>query len=152
MFSSSAMQSIWSSGLARRLTWLRFCIPVLAMVLAGPTHLFLAHGNAHGGVQDASQVAAEAVRPVHTGCQGHHCKGHGAEDPDPAESPGSPCDSPAGDCDTCVVLGAAKPIDLGEPPMLGRFLVVDLAASSDERSRYVRRDPVRRTRGPPQLG
>lgn len=142
------MRSIWSSGLARRVAWLRFCIPVLAMVLAGPTHLFLAHGNDHGGVQ----ATAGAVRPTHVGCQGHHCQGHGEKAPDPADSPSSPCDSPAGDCDTCVVLSAAKPIDLGEPPMLGRFPVIDVAGPGDERIRYVTRDSTRRTRGPPRLG
>ena len=150
MIPLSTMKSIWSSGLARRLAWWRFCIPVLAMVLAGPTHLFLAHGHDHGGVEDASQ--ADAVRSIHSGCHGHHCQGHGEQAPAPEDSPNSPCDSPAGDCDTCVVLSAAKPIDLGEPPVLSRFPAIDVAAPGDERIRYVIRDSTRRTRGPPRLG
>lgn len=148
----STIKSIWSTGLARQAVWLRFCIPVLAMVLAGPTHLFLAHGNGHEGVQHASLVSTDGVRPVHEGCHGHQCQDHGKGETDQEDSPNPPCDSPAGDCDTCVVLNATTPVDLGGPSMPDRLLVIDVAASGDERPQYVRRDSTRRTRGPPRLG
>ena len=122
---------------------------VLAMVLAGPSHLWLAHGGAHHehGVEPASL----------SGCQGHHhaCGGHGHADiqrPSDSEEDqhdSSPCDSTADDCDTCIAIGAAKPIELAETPDLGEFRFVEFTLTGDESPSHGRRPRSGVPRGPP---
>lgn len=124
---------------------------VLAMVFAGPSHLWLAHGGDHHqhGAEQASLSS----------CRGHHhaCGGHGHADiEDPIESAEdqqdpSPCDSTTDDCDTCIAIGAAKPIELAETLDLGEFRFAELSPAVDESFRHDRRPVSGAPRGPPSV-
>ena len=117
------------------------------MILAGPTHLWLAHGA------PAHETAAETV--VHSGCNGHNCSGHGhvgltPEDEGPSgQTDSSPCDGHAGDCETCLALGAAKPIDLVEDVDIGDFQLIEIGDSLDESPWNARSLGLVFSRGPP---
>ena len=127
-------------------------IAILAMVMAGPTHLWLAHGGV--------SVEADGQQVAHVGCQGHSCSGHahvhGQEHTvQPQDEEGSkdhssaPCESPAGDCDTCTALGAAKPIGMASSPDLGELRFLEYEHSFEDIARDARPIGRRHSRGPP---
>lgn len=120
---------------------------IWAMILAGPTHLWLAHGHA-----EDDSAGTEVAAVIGGGCHGHHCSGHGhgPVETDSEESSEQPCDDSSGDCDTCVViagstpLGTTGPIPLAElePTDVIVLLDQDVAGFLDQRSF--------RPRGPPR--
>ena len=126
-------------------------IAIMAMVLAGPAHLWLAHG---GGQDEASCQGHVA----HAGCHGHSCTGHlhtvlaeneeVPEVPEDRKAP-SPCSGHGGDCDTCLALGAAKPIDLVENTDLGDVRLLEIGDFIDESSRSAELVGSAFPRGPP---
>ena len=125
-------------------------IAILAMVMAGPTHLWLAHGNV------AVEAGTEQV--AHVGCHGHSCSGHGhgqEHTVQPQDEEGSkdhssaPCESPAGDCDTCTALGASKPIGMASSPDLGELRFLEFEHSLEDIVRDARPIGRRHSRGPP---
>ena len=84
-------------------------LAAMAMVLAGPVHLWLAHGH------ECSQ-AEPTVEFVVVGCQHHdHCGGsHGHhEAPAPAqEDDHTPCQDHSGECETCMALATFVPLQM----------------------------------------
>ena len=86
-------------------------LAAMAMVLAGPVHLWLAHGHGH----ECSQ-AEPTVEFVFVGCQHHdHCGGsHGHnEAPAPAqEDDHTPCQDHSGECETCMALATFVPLQM----------------------------------------
>ena len=81
-------------------------LAVLAMVLAGPVHLWLGHGD-----HDCASSEIHTVVDNHVACQHDHCGPHLAEQTsNPAESQdSSPCDH-SENCDTCMALASFAPL------------------------------------------
>ena len=141
-------KSIGNGAPPRRGLGLVGLVAVLAMVFAGPSHLWLVHGGSHGQ-QEVEQSSS-------SGCQGHHhaCGGHGhadheGEDGDRDEP--RPCDSTADDCDACTALGASKPIELAEGMSLDEFRFVGIDTPSDRSAKHAWRPGSGIPRGPPSI-
>ena len=88
---------------------LRSCmafLAVLAMVSAGPVHLWLGHGH-----HECASLEIHTVVDNHVACQHDHCGPHLAEQTsNPAESQdSSPCDH-SENCDTCMALASFAPL------------------------------------------
>ena len=134
-------------------------VAVLGVLLAGPTHLWLAHGcSDHGHGPTGEPVVMVAAATCHAGCAGHGPAAASLhtvlEAPDheltgePAEVP---CEAPAGDCDTCILLATTTPIEFEVgtvlPDLADHDTVTIEIATADGRSRPT----TRRLRGPPSL-
>ena len=127
---------------------------VLAMVFAGPSHLWLVHGGSHD--HEVHEHGVESA--VLTSCHGHHhaCGGHGHADlegplgPEEDENDSSPCSS-TDDCDACIAIGATKPIELVENIDLGVFRFVQIEHPSDHSTWYSRESGPGVPRGPPSI-
>lgn len=138
-------------------------VAVLSVLLAGPTHLWLAHGcSDHGHGPTGEPVVMVAAATCHAGCAGHGPAAASLhtvpEAPDheltgeltgePAEVP---CEAPAGDCDTCILLATTTPIEFEVgtvlPDLADHDTVTIEIATADGRSRPT----TRRLRGPPSL-
>ena len=109
-------------GVVQRMTGSLALLAILAMVLASPIHLMLAHGHSHAhshGHGPESNITVDL--PVVASSCGHHhhhsCDFHGPAPALPAEdcddSSTDPCSDHAGDCETCTVLATLAPIDFG---------------------------------------
>ena len=122
-------------------------IAIWAMILAGPTHLWLAHG--HAG-HDAAGTEVAAV--VGGGCHGHHCGGHGhgpleTDSEKPAEQP---CDDASGDCDICVVIAGSTPLATTAPIPLAALEPIDVIVLVDQDVAGFLDRRSFRPRGPPR--
>ena len=124
----------------RRLARLCVLLPVLAMVMAGPTHLLLAHGASTG-------VDGEEIVSTCHGC--HHCSTDQANE---SEESDESRDSTDGDCDTCVVIGNAKPADFDHDPELFPLLFVKHLNIFADAQVPVNRMATILARGPPTRG
>lgn len=133
---------------------------VLAMVLASPLHLWLAHGHGH---PPAATVAAfvgpvapvEFVASDHHGCSHHSCSHGVAPDevsvPGPDSDGGAPCDHEAGECDVCTLLAAQFTFSIVpavDHPALGNDSIVRLEAGT---TRDVWGPCAPSSRGPPSV-
>ncbi len=125
---------------------------ILAMVMAGPAHLWLAHGTG-----EKSESGTEVVLST-GGCHGHHCcghgHGHGPIESSPDSSPDDPADDSEGEpnhgCDTCVLVASSTPLNTSVPPLpsgVELFAVVD---TSDWSEPGLSEALVSVARGPPR--
>ena len=130
-------------------------IAILAMVMAGPTHLWLAHGEISAG------CGTHVAQITHTGCHEHACSGHAhaagpmhgvlaEHDEHPEDRPEpSPCEGSTGDCKTCIALGSAKPIGISSSVDLGELRFLEVEDTFHESYRVSRPWGRLHSRGPP---
>ena len=129
-------------------------VAVLGVLLAGPTHLWLAHGcsdHAHG---PTGEPVVTVAATCHAGCGGHAPAAaslHTVPEAPAQEPTEVPCEAPAGDCDTCILLATTTPIEFEVgtvlPALADHDTVTIEIATTDGRSRPT----TRRLRGPPAL-
>ena len=145
------------NGVPKRLSLGFFgLVAVLAMVFAGPAHLWLIHGGSHHHHGDQAVVETTAF----SGCQGHGhaCGGHqGHVHHEHPASPGedqqepAPCDSSTDDCAACMAMGAAKPIELVDDVDLGEVRFLEIELQADQSPTNLRRLGSAAPRGPPPV-
>lgn len=78
-------------------------VAVLAIVLAAPTHQFLAHGHASPAKAVQAAEADSGCGHAHHGCGDHHHAGPAA----PGTDAPAPCDHDGEGCDTCTLLAGS---------------------------------------------
>ncbi len=120
----------------------------LAMVLASPIHLLLAHGHSHADQQEVTVVV-----DIHTtGCQHHHhgCGGHGPAPAIPADDADSePCGDHSGDCETCMALATFTPLHIGVEAVVSQQDFLEFTSVIEENPHVAWRGMAIATRGPP---
>ena len=137
-------------------------VAVLGILLAGPTHLWLAHGcsdHAHG---PTGEPVVTVAATCHAGCGGHapaaaslhtvpEAPDHeltGEPTGEPAEVP---CEAPAGDCDTCILLATTTPIEFEVGTVLPDLADHDTVTIEIATAHGRSRPTTRRLRGPPSF-
>ena len=145
---------------AQRMTGSLALLAILAMVLASPIHLMLAHGHDHnhdhGNVHGPHEVTTVEMPVFAGGCQHHHhhqCDVHGPAPAQPAEdcnhTDTDPCQDHAGECETCMVLATLTPVDIGFETVVGDRDFLEFAPAAEECLHISWRGHSITTRGPP---
>ena len=116
-------------------------LAAMAMILAGPVHLWLAHGH------DGSH--AESVQQV-TGCQHHaHCSSHGHAPEAPQEDDSTPCQDHTGTCETCMALATFVPLQISNDFTVSQRTFLELVYVLQEAPYLDWRGAAIASRGPP---
>ena len=147
-FKDYSPKSFDFSAVVRLRSWPAF-LAVLAMLLAGPVHLWLGHTHEHHEVVPSE---THTVVHQHAACQHHdHCGPHFTDHhvfpADCQES--SPCDHHSEDCDTCTVLASFTPLHFSFVTLVTEMEFLDYV-HPDRATPYVMSSGRRHiARGPP---
>ena len=124
-------------------------LATMAMVLASPIHLLLAHG--HDGSSHVSSQGDSASIPV--SCQHHnHCHAHGSSQEQPVdEQDSAPCQERSGSCQTCMALASIVPLQICFDTTVSEQAFLEYTYVIQERPYLDWRGVAISGRGPPAL-
>ncbi|MCH2161231.1 MAG: hypothetical protein MK085_05085 [Phycisphaerales bacterium] len=133
----------------KRLTGSLALLAILAMVLASPIHLLLAHGHSHAVHEEATVAQLDVAA---TGCQHHHhhCDLHGPAPAIPADDADSePCKDHSGDCETCMALATITPLHVGFDTVVSQQDFLEFTSVIEDSPHVAWRGMAITSRGPP---